>query len=378
MRAGFIGMSYPAEVVGSKARAACAIRSGGSARDLYLTILPDDPAAAPESAWDALASLLAEHNAALIEERVFAAPSAMSAVRRARARPMAAFDDGVAPTWLTTPPGRRGDFAGIAAHAVAGGEMPRAISAGGAPAGRRWRCGGYTLLTGAHLRAAGDTPAEQARGAFAAAEALLAAGGARLDQLSRTWLWLRDILGWYGELNRARNEVFQARGILGPNGDHRLPASTGIGVSPADGSWCALDFAADWGAPGRPLVRSARQNPAPRYGSAFSRGWVAETPFGRKVYVSGTASIGADGRSLHEGDARAQIAETLHCVRAVLAEAGFAETHIVQAIAYCKTPEVERIAVEEFTAGRSWLTVIADVCRPELLFELECVAIAPR
>jgi hypothetical protein len=51
------------------------------------------------------------------------------------------------------------------------------------------------------------------------------------------------------------------------------------------------------------------------------------------------------------------------------------EKDLVHVIAYCKTTEVEKI----FEASRKalswpWITVICDICRPELLFEIEATA----
>jgi hypothetical protein len=48
---------------------------------------------------------------------------------------------------------------------------------------------------------------------------------------------------------------------------------------------------------------------------------------------------------------------------------------VVQVVAYCKTTEVEKI----FNASKNalawpWVTVICDICRPELLFEIEATA----
>src|SRR5690606_28472117 len=103
------------------------------------------------------------------------------------------------------------------------------------------------------------------------------------------------------------------------------------------------------------------------------------TPAGRTLYVSGTAAIDAEGFSRRPGDAPGQIAMTLENVLAVVSEAGFTAADITQAIAYCATPAV----AAEFTAnhlaqpGWPWITVIGDVCRPELLFEAEVTATKP-
>ena len=111
------------------------------------------------------------------------------------------------------------------------------------------------------------------------------------------------------------------------------------------------------------------------YGSAFSRAARAITPAGETVFVSGTASIDADGETTNIGDAQGQINTTIENVRAVLKDMHAADEDVVQAVAYCKTTEVENI----FNALKStlpwpWVTVICDICRPDLLFEVEATA----
>ena len=365
---------------GPDVRVVCRQRKVAGAADVYVTVAPAtedaDGAECCAAAWDAVASLLDEHDAAIVEERVFVAPALLSAARAARARALADRDDGVEPVWLIGPPHAGGGFAGLIIHAVAGGTGPEPLPANGRPRGRRWRHGAYTLVTGANLHGVGSDPSTQARTMFDAAESLLAGADAGLADVSRTWLWLRDILAWYDDLNRVRNERFRERDLLRADGAGRLPASTGIGAAPADGHFCAMDFAADLGPTRfRPLLGAGRQNPASRYGSAFSRAAVAETPFGRKVYVSGTAAIDAEGRTLHAGDARSQISETVRCVRAVLASADAADADVVQAIVYCKTPEIARLyRAEVAPAGWPAIVTVADVCRDDLLFEMECTA----
>jgi len=119
-----------------------------------------------------------------------------------------------------------------------------------------------------------------------------------------------------------------------------------------------------------------RQRSAYNYGSAFSRAATAPTAAGRACYVSGTASIDAEGRTTHLGDAAAQTGETIVNVRAVLNDLGFVDDDVVQAIVYCKTPEIER----EFHARSERLpwphfTAVAPVCRDDLLIEIEALAV---
>ena len=45
-------------------------------------------------------------------------------------------------------------------------------------------------------------------------------------------------------------------------------------------------------------------------------------------------------------------------------------------IAYCKTTEVERVFDSlKDNLDWPWLTVICDICRPDLLFEIEATAL---
>jgi len=48
---------------------------------------------------------------------------------------------------------------------------------------------------------------------------------------------------------------------------------------------------------------------------------------------------------------------------------------VVQVIAYCKTTEVERVFNSlKGTLPWPWITVICDICRDDLLFEIEATA----
>ena len=156
-----------------------------------------------------------------------------------------------------------------------------------------------------------------------------------------------------------------------------MPASTGIGVGPAGSERCAMDLTAVL-EPAEAIEFSAvvgRQQCALDYGSAFSRASRASSPAGQTVFVSGTASIDEKGETTHIGDAEGQIETTIENVRAVLHDMNCADGDVVQAIAYCKTTDVEGV-FEEFKKRLDWpwITVVCDICRDELLFEIEATA----
>lgn len=361
-------------------------RSGGAAAEFYITARPKWQADAPALAtalMERVGAVLAENSACILQERLFADAAGMEALVTARASVLKSFADGVEPTCLIVPPNMHGPICGVQVHAMAGPTKPKVLSVGGRPCARLVNMGDWSYLVGCDLQA--DAPAEPDREAAAMlekTEAVLSQVGGTLHDIARTWMWLGGILSWYGPFNRVRNDLFKSRGLLKDGGAGRMPASTGIGIGPAPRPGrrhCTMDFCAMLGAR-RPefLLACGNQDAASKYNSAFSRASVAHTPGGRTVYVSGTAAIDAAGVTTHIGDTLGQIEDTVANVRAVLRNASCSMDNIVSAIAYCKTPEVERTfryACGTLLRGPVLVTV-ADVCRDNLLFELEATAMA--
>jgi len=192
-------------------------------------------------------------------------------------------------------------------------------------------------------------------------------------------MWLCDILSWYEDFNEVRTKFFTKRGLIGEQTRQSMPASTGIGLCSADGAKCAMDLTAVLQPPDSTQYLQAvgKQQCALEYGSAFSRASRAFTPAGETVFVSGTASIDARGATMNVGDAQGQIHATIENIRAVLRDTQTTDEDVVQAVAYCKTTEVEKIFYElKEDLGWPCVTVICDICRPELLFEMEATAMA--
>ena len=114
------------------------------------------------------------------------------------------------------------------------------------------------------------------------------------------------------------------------------------------------------------------------YGSAFSRAVTLTTPAGVTLHISGTASIAPDGETEHLDDVNAQITRTMEVVEAILREAGMDWSHAVRGIAYFNDAanlhlwEPVRAAYQLPEAMA--VVVHADICRTDLLFELELEA----
>ena len=197
----------------------------------------------------------------------------------------------------------------------------------------------------------------------------------------RTWFYLSDILAWYPEFNRARSAVYRDLGLMPVNGggSRRLPASTGIGGEVLPGAAGALDLLAVVGPPAsRPRVKqlsSPAQPDALTYGSAFSRGALIHQDDVSLIQVSGTAAIDAAGQSLHPGDVKAQINCTFDKIAALIAPVGATLADIAAASVFIKRPEdapaYQEIATARGLANLPAVILVADICREELLFEMD-------
>jgi enamine deaminase RidA (YjgF/YER057c/UK114 family) len=220
------------------------------------------------------------------------------------------------------------------------------------------------------------------------ADRILRGCGTSCRNVVRTWFYLPEILEWYAEFNAARTAQYQEFGVL-PEGDAPpayLPASTAIGGELASAPAGGMDLLAVVPTGGGELsvrrLRNPAQEEAYRYGSAFVRGAVICGPTECLIEVSGTAAVDEAGRSLHPGNARAQISCTLQKVAILLAEVGAELKDIGAATVFVKRAEVATmfrevladLGLDRFPS----VCVVADVCRPELLFELDAEAVIAR
>ncbi len=352
-----------------------------SATEIYISAVPRDCAPAQSDIAELFAGvreILSREHASILQERIFTVEEALDVVSAARREAYGEMDDGVAPSLLTGRQGRCGTISGVQVHAAVSPKKPEVVRVDGKACGRMVKVPGrvYVTLSGISASESGQG-AEQARAMLEKAESALKQLGRDFACVPRTWMWLGDILSWYGEFNKVRNQFFTERGLIGKGSRQSMPASTGIGLSLAGGGRCGMDLMAvlEPADSIKFLAAIGRQQCALEYGSAFSRAASASSPAGETVFVSGTASIDAKGATTHIGDARGQIKTTIENVRAVLRDMNCGDTDVVQAVAYCKTAEVEDI-FEEFKSRLDWpwITVICDICREELLFEVEAAA----
>jgi enamine deaminase RidA (YjgF/YER057c/UK114 family) len=242
----------------------------------------------------------------------------------------------------------------------------------------------YEAPFATHCFVAGVAPEQAADGATQTAQVLgklektLAMAGLGMTNLVRTWFFNDRICHWYGDFNRVRTDAYQGVGILGSG---FVPASTGIGA--ANSHQTALVGGATAvkgkGALRVQMIDSPLQKPASDYGSTFSRAVEICAPDYRQIMISGTASISAFGQTLYKDDAASQVSLTMEIVKAILHSRSMTFNDASRAIVYFKDASIfpiyqdycDRAGLPNFPA----VYTVNDICREDLLFEIELDAI---
>lgn len=248
------------------------------------------------------------------------------------------------------------------------------------------------------------TAYQQARIGFREFARRLDRAGATMGDVVRVWLHqggiteLEETNERYRELNRARSDFFDDEASLGKmtvrrdDADH-YPASTGIGAQcrGLTVSGMALQTAR------RDVHLRPLENPlqtssfqyAPSYSAKspkFSRAMAVQIGDYVTTWISGTASI-VRSESVYLGDAAAQTRQSLDNIERLIAPDNFARhgiEHVESSLrdlakirVYVKRPadyEACRAICEQRLGAVPAVYASADVCRPELLVEVEGVA----
>jgi 2-iminobutanoate/2-iminopropanoate deaminase len=125
-------------------------------------------------------------------------------------------------------------------------------------------------------------------------------------------------------------------------------------------------------------------NEAYDYKSSFSRGVRIDLNGLRILLISGTASIDEHGKSVHIGDFRAQLRRTYDNITGLLESEGATWKNIVRTSCYLRdidrdydvfnderTKFFKEQGLDPFPASTG---IQAHLCRPELLIEIEAIA----
>ncbi|MBR0502762.1 MAG: hypothetical protein IJJ77_05900 [Paludibacteraceae bacterium] len=197
----------------------------------------------------------------------------------------------------------------------------------------------------------------------------------------RTWFFVQNIDVNYQGVVVGRRENFTAIGLTSQT--HYI-ASTGIegrSVNPA--SKVLFDAYAVKG-----LQENQQQylhakeylNPTYEYGVTFERGVRVKYGDRDHLYISGTASINNKGEVLYERDIEKQTIRMIENVNALLEEGEATIADTVIAIIYLRDYADYELVSKIFSSSEFSSTpkvfVLAPVCRPSWLIEMECIAIS--
>ena len=313
---------------------------------------------------------------AILHMTVFGLVRANEAAMEALKRTFGKLDFPV--TWVDGGACDGGLIAGIQVSGLAGGKVQR-LRLDGRVIGSAFQSGGarHSLVGGLGPSQHSSSRADQTKQTLERLAAALAQAGFSIAHVVRTWFYLDDILSWYDEFNRARTQAYS--GIKFRSGS--LPASTGIGARNPSGA--ALMVAARALLPLNSSARAVEiasplQCPAPAYGSSFSRAMEISTDAGRKLFISGTASIAPNGATMWPNDVGRQVELTMTVVEAILKSRRLSFSDLSRAVAYFKHPG----DIRAFQVWCAWheldslpvVPALCAICRGDLAFEIEADA----
>ena len=222
---------------------------------------------------------------------------------------------------------------------------------------------------------------EQTAGEFASLESLLGEYGTTIaSSVARTWLYCRDVDNNYKGLVLARNACFDRIGLTA---DTHFIASTGIeGQSERPSRLVKMDSLSYPGIEESQYIyldALEMLSPTALYGVRFERG--TRVVFGDRSHylISGTASIDKEGVVLYEKDVRSQTKRVLDNVEALMAEGGSSLKDLKLATVYLRTaadyPIVKEELCKRLPEGMPFVILLAPVCRPAWLVEMECIGV---
>jgi enamine deaminase RidA (YjgF/YER057c/UK114 family) len=230
----------------------------------------------------------------------------------------------------------------------------------------------------------------------------------RFDDVIRTWLYLGNITGAekhttrYLELNSARTDFYRDRkfftGLLPPEWKKPVfPASTGIGMKGSEMSLGGIALKSERS----DIVLFPLENPKQTAAYDYAHEYGPDSPkFSRAMaivagelvttFISGTASITASD-TRHADNFERQTQQTLDNIQVLIASDNFQQhgfpgmgatlDDLALARVYLKRPEDYRQAraiCQQRMGKLPTIYVVSDICRPELLVEIEAIAFSRR
>lgn len=200
------------------------------------------------------------------------------------------------------------------------------------------------------------------------------------DNCKRTWLYVNDIDNHYADVVNGRNDVFDREKLTDQT--HYI-ASTGIfGYTGKRGVNVMLDTYSIKGLKVEQtqyLYALSNLNRTSEYGVRFERGVAIKYGDRTHAFISGTASIDNMGNILYPNDIKKQTQRMWENVEALLAEV---DMHLDEDVAmmtvYLRDMadyNIVKVLLERRFPNRPKAIVLAPVCRPGWLIEMECICI---
>ena len=200
------------------------------------------------------------------------------------------------------------------------------------------------------------------------------------DNCKRTWLYVNDIDNHYADVVNGRNDVFDREKLTEQT--HYI-ASTGIfGYTGKRGVNVMLDTYSIKGLnveQTQYLYALSNLNRTSEYGVRFERGVAIKYGDRTHAFISGTASSDNMGNILYPNDIKKQTQRMWENVEALLAEV---DMHLDEDVAmmtvYLRDMadyNIVKVLFEKRFPNRPKAIVLAPVCRPGWLIEMECICI---
>jgi enamine deaminase RidA (YjgF/YER057c/UK114 family) len=241
-----------------------------------------------------------------------------------------------------------------------------------------------------HLWTTGVTSGRDAPAVDAAAETaavfgtliadLAAQGGTLARDCQRTWLYVKGVDVFYQDLVARRTALFASHGL--GRQTHSIASTAIEGACGGRYEVVGLDAYSVLGL--RP--EQVRYLHAPEligatydYGVTFERGTCIGYADRVQCFLSGTASIDPEGNVVHRGDVGRQLERALANAEALLRSGGAGLGDLLHLVAYVRdAADSARVAaaLRALCPGVPCLVVLAPVCRPEWLVEVEGIAVA--
>lgn len=220
---------------------------------------------------------------------------------------------------------------------------------------------------------------------FKQLQVLMAELGMKNQWIARTWFYLEDIAKNYEDFNKQRRNFFDSIGVAYSDESNELPASTCIGVKSISPGNCSMNvYCVDMeSGVDRARIYNSDQNEANgstyQFRPTFSRAVCLRYSGYTELQISGTASINEMGRSVFLDDTYQQIKKTLRNINNLLKSVNMDYSDITFSTCFFKNAvDIDlfyRVKKEMKLCDFPTICIVGDVCREELLFEMDAIAV---